>query len=340
MSEPACTLENKRGMSVTVSSYGAAITALRVPDREGRIADVVLGFDTLEDYRRHDWYCGAVIGRYAGRIRDARFSLDGRHCELSANHGAHHLHGGHVGFDKVFWELRSLPAERAVRLRHISPDGDEGYPGTLDAAVAYMLTDNNELIVDFAATIDRPAPVNLTQHTYFNLAGCGDVLAHQLAINADAFAEVDGMLLPTGRLLPVESTPLDFRSLTAIGARIADPVPQMRFASGYDHDFRLRASGTEYMGARFAARVVDPLSGRVLEVFTSEPALHFYSGQFIESTPPGKHGRAYGPHSGLALEAQHFSDSPNQPAFPTTILRHGEQYRARTIFRFSIAQAA
>lgn len=338
MTEHACTLENAAGMCVTVSNYGAAITALRVPDANGRINDVVLGFDSLDDYRRHDWYCGAVIGRYAGRIRDARFTLAGRHCQLAANQGRHHLHGGHAGFDKVFWELRSLPADRAVRLRHISPDGDEGYPGTLDAAVAYTLTDGNELIVDFSATTDRPTPVNLTQHVYFNLAGCGNVLAHELSIHADEFAEIDESLLPTGRLLGVEDTPLDFRKPTAIGARIESGDAQLRLAGGYDHDYRIHATGPEYMGARLAARVLEPVSARTLEVFTTQPVLHFYSGNFIGRTPPGKNGAAYAPRSGFALETQHFSDSPNQPAFPSTIVRPGGQYRARTIFRFSVAR--
>ena len=338
MSETICTLKNGKGSSVSVMNYGAAVTSLRVPDRNGDIADVVLGFDSLAGYRAHGWYCGATIGRYAGRIRNSRFSLDGRNYELSANEGPHHLHGGTVGFDKAFWEARSIPAEQAIRLRHISPDGDQGYAGTLDAAVSYTLTDEDALIIDFAATSDRPTPINLTHHGYFNLAGQGDVLGHELMINADEFAEIDEAIIPTGKLLGVGGTPFDFRRSMTIGSRISDAHPQLEIGRGYDHDYCVRDVGAEFLGARFAARVFEPSSGRLLEVFTTEPVVHFYSGHAIPDAPLGKSGRRYGPYSGFALETQGFSDAPNQPHFPSTILRQGEQFRARTVFRFSVAE--
>ena len=340
MSHTTCTLTNGKGSSVSITNYGAAVTALRVPDRDGRLDDVVLGFDSLDDYRTHGWYCGATIGRYAGRLRNARFTLDGRHYEVAANEGPHHLHGGTVGFDKALWEARSLPDEQSIRLRHISPDGDQGYAGTLDAAVAYTLTDDDALIIDFAATSDRATPINLTHHGYFNLAGQGDVLGHVLTINAEEFAEIDTTVIPTGKLLDVAGTPFDFRRPMAIGSRISADHAQLRAGHGYDHDFRVREQGSEYLGARFAARVFEPASGRVLEVFTTEPVLHVYSGNFIPGTPLGKGGRKYGPYSGVALETQGFSDAPNLPQFPSTILRQGEQYRARTVFRFSVAEVA
>jgi aldose 1-epimerase len=337
MIEDVYTLRNERGMSVSVASYGATLVSIIVPDRDGRLDDVVLGFDSLEAYRTHGWYCGATIGRYAGRIRNARFALDGRQYSLTANQGPHHLHGGALGFDKVEWESRHLPAEQAVRMRHISPDGDQGYSGTLDAAVAYTLTDRDELIIDSTATTDRATPVNLTNHSYFNLAGGGDILDHELLLNADEYAPLDEALIPTGALGNVGRTPFDFREVQPIRSRIANHHKQLELAGGYDHDFAVRDSGIEYLGARFAARVHDPSTGRVMEVFTTQPVVHFYSGNFIDADPPGKGGRRYGPRSGLALETQHFSDSPNQARFPSAILRAGEQYLARTIFRFSVA---
>ncbi len=336
MIEDLYTLRNQAGMSVSVMNYGASLVSLTVPDREGRFTDVVLGFDSLDAYRAHGWYCGATVGRYAGRIRNARFTLDGRECSLSANQGLHHLHGGSVGFNKRVWESRFIESEQTVRMRHISPDGDQGYAGTLDAAVAYTLTDDNALIIDFSATTDRATPVNLTNHGYFNLAGKGDILGHAMLINAKAFALVDDALIPTGEFIAVGGTPFDFHQARLIGERIGAKDKQLRLAGGYDHDFVLSETGSTVLGARFAARVHDATSGRVLEVYTTQPALHFYSGNFIDAKPLGKNGAVYGAHSGFALETQHFPDSPNQPHFPSTIVRSGEQYRARTIFRFSV----
>ncbi len=330
-------LRNPNGVEVRVSNYGASIISIVVPDRNHQLDDVVLGFDSLAGYLAHTWYCGATVGRYAGRISNARFRLDGRDYELSANEGPHHLHGGVIGFDKVVWQARTLEAERGVRLRYISADGEEGYAGTLDTAVTYKLTDDNDLIVDYSAATDRPTPINLTQHSYFNLAGSSDILHHELSINADAFLPVNNTLIPTGGIRSVEGTPFDFRQPVRIGARIHAADQQLEIARGYDHDFVIRNGGPEHLGAPWAARAHEPGSGRVLEVFTTQPALHFYSGNSIASGPPGRNQTMYGAYSGFALETQHFADSPNQPPLPSTILRPGAPYRARTVYRFSIA---
>jgi aldose 1-epimerase len=288
----------------------------------------VLGFDAMADYRAHGWYCGATVGRFAGRIKGARFTLDGREYVLAANNGANHLHGGMRGFDKVSWQVAHADSTM-LRLHHTSASGEEGYPGTVNAQVVYTLTDADELIVDHVATSDRPTPINLTHHGYFNLAGAGrgDVLGHELQIDAGHYLPVDAELIPTGELRPVAGTIFDFRTSTRLGERTKD----------YDHDFVLRAADSEQ--PRFAARLREPESGRVLEVFTTQPALHIYTGAHISNEPAGKGGAVYGPYAGVALEAQHFPDSPNQPAFPSTILRPGSEYRQRTIYRFS-AEAA
>ena len=323
----AYTLRNAHGLELRALTRGATITALTAPDRDGRLGNIVLGHDTLDGYLTDTAYLGAVVGRYANRIAGARFTLDGREYRLAANDGPNHLHGGRAGFDQVLWRARPFRTARStgLALSYRSPDGEEGYPGNLDVRVRYALTDQDELVVDFRATADAPTPVNLTQHSYFNLGGGADILDHLLWIHADEMTPVDETLIPTGALAPVAGTPFDFSTLTRIGDRIEADDVQLRRAHGYDHNFVLkRARG----GLVHAARLVDPSSGRTLDVHTTEPGLQFYSGNFLKG--------AHRPRSGLCLETQHFPDSPNQPRFPSTILRPGATYRSRTIFAFSI----
>lgn len=322
---------------VRALSYGAIITGIRVPDRGGALADVALGFDALEPYLERHPYFGAIVGRYGNRIGGARFTLDGRTYTLAANNGPNHLHGGIRGFDKYVWEAEPLAAGVGVAFSRTSPDGEEGYPGTLKVRVAYTLSASNELAVEYQATADKATPVNLTQHTYINLSGhhAGDILGHQVTIHADRFTPVDATLIPTGELAPVEGTPFDFRKATPVGARIDEPHPQLRIGGGYDHNFVLARKGD---GLQPAARVVDPTSGRTLDVSTTEPGLQFYTGNFLDGTIKGKGGAAYAHRNGLCLETQHFPDSPNKPAFPSAILRPGQMYRSRTVFAFGVAK--
>jgi aldose 1-epimerase len=329
------TLKNANGMELRVLNYGGIILSLKVPDRAGRSGDVVLGYDSLADYERSSPYFGAIIGRYGNRIARGRFTLDGKSYTLATNNGPNHLHGGVRGFDKVVWDVAPFERGDTVGLvfRYTSPDGEEGYPGTLQAMVTYTLTDRNELIFDYHATTDRATPVNLTQHSYFNLAGDGrgDILGHVVTLNADRFTPVDATLIPTGEIKSVDGTPFDFRMPTAIGARIAHDDAQLRFGRGYDHNFVLN-KGSDTL----AARVYEPSSGRVMEISTTEPGLQFYSGNFLDGTLHGKQGVVYRHRYGFAMETQHYPDSPNKPAFPSTILRPGEQYRSRTTYRFSV----
>ena len=331
------TLTNANGMAVRVLTYGGILQAIRVPDRSGQVADVVLGYDALAGYLGDSPYFGAVIGRYGNRIAGGTFTLDGRVYRLATNNGSNHLHGGAIGFDKVVWGAEPFQRDREGGgvLTHTSPDGDEGYPGTLVTRVTYTLTDGNELIVDYQATTDRATPVNLTLHSYFNLAGDGarDVLGHELEISADRFTPVDSTLIPTGALTPVAGTPFDFHTPVALGARIDEPDAQLRAGKGYDHNFVLNRPGP---GLFLAARVFEPTTGRTLEVRTTEPGLQFYSGNVLDGTIRGKGGTVYGRRSGFCLETQHFPDSPNQAAFPLTILRPGEQYRSRTVYTFGV----
>ena len=333
------TLTNGPGLEVRAATYGGIIVSLSVPDRDGRMADVVLGHDSLDGYLRGSLYLGAIVGRFANRIANARFTVDGTTYRLAANHGRHHLHGGLKGFDQAVWRAAPFRTDRAagVALNYTSPDEEEGYPGTLDARVTYTLTDRNELVVDYLATTDQATPVNLTQHTYFNLAGdgAGDVLGHLLRINADLMTPVDHDLIPTGRVTPVAGGPFDFRSLTAIGARIATDDEQLRCGRGYDHNFVLKGGES---GPVHAALVVEPTSGRTLDVYTTEPGLQFYSGNFLDGSVIGKAGRVYPHRSGLCLETQHYPDSPNQPGFPSTLLRPGAEYRSRTVFAFGVTR--
>jgi aldose 1-epimerase len=329
------TLTNAAGIEVKAMTYGGIITSLKTPDRHGRAADIVLGFGSLEGYLQEHPYFGSIIGRYANRIRGAAFTLDSNTYRLAANEGANHLHGGISGFDKQVWTPEII-GSNAVRFSRISPDGEEGYPGELQVAVVYSLTNYNELIVEYTAHTDLPTHVNLTQHSYFNLAGAGsgDVLDHQLMIAADHYTPVDASLLPTGEVAAVDGTPFDFRQPAPIGARIDAPHPQLRHGRGYDHNWVLNRKGDSL---QLAARVYEPASGRVLEVATTEPGLQLYTGNSLSGIA-GKDGRTYARRGGFCLETQHPPDSPNQPDFPATVLRPGTTYSTRTVFTFGVGK--
>jgi len=330
------TLENARGDRARIMSYGGTVISLEVPDRAGERDDVVLGFDDLAGYLAGEGYLGALIGRYGNRIAGARFVLDGAVHQLAANDGPNHLHGGCAGFDKVNWSAtpRATPAGPALELDYASKHGEEGYPGNLSARVVYTLTDDGTLRIDYAATTDRDTIVNLTHHSYWNLAGhgAGTIVDHRLQLDAERFAAVGPGLIPTGELRPVAGTPFDFRTATAIGARIDGDDDQLRIASGYDHSFAIDGAAGEL---RRAARVLEPTTGRVLEVLTTEPAIQVYSGNFLVGAR-GKAGAIYHRRTGFCLETQHYPDSPNQPAFPTTTLRAGAAYRSTTVYRFLV----
>ena len=333
------TLKNAHGMALRVTDYGGIILTLLVPDKNGRLDDVVLGYDSLTGYLRSSPYFGALIGRYGNRIAHGRFTLDGKTYTLATNNGPNHLHGGLRGFDKVVWDVAPFehPDSVGLVLRYTSPNDEEGYPGTLRTTVTYTLTSANELVFDYSATTDRATLVNLTQHSYFNLAGDGkgDILGHVVTLNADRFTPVDSTLIPTGELKSVAGTPFDFRKPTPIGARIDQDDVQLRYGPGYDHNFVLNKSGDGHEPT-FAARVYEPATGRVMEIYTTEPGLQFYSGNFLDGTLHGKKGVVYRRRYGFAMETQHFPDSPNKPGFPSTILRPAEQYRSRTIYKFAV----
>ena len=332
------TLRNPSGVELDVMSYGGIVTRFLAPDRDGERADIVLGHGWLESYLAGTPYFGAIVGRYANRIAQGRFTLDGADHDLAVNNGPNHLHGGLTGFDKVVWtaESYSNEAEAGVVLRYVSPGGEEGYPGELSVQVTYALTAGGDLRIDYEATTDAPTVVNLTHHGYWNLAGhgAGDILEHELAINAGRFTPVDETLIPTGELRSVEGTPFDFREPAPIGARIDADDQQLAFGGGYDHNFVL--DGWNGDGAlRSAAILHDPGSGRTMEVLTTEPGIQFYSGNFLDGSDLGKEGVVYEQRTGLCLETQHFPNSPNQPDFPSTVLRPGETYRSTTVYRFS-----
>lgn len=330
------TLKNANGVEVGISTYGAAIVFIRTPDRNGRMGDIVLGFEDGAGYLDNGPFLGVLVGRYANRIANGRFSLDGQAYTLATNNAPNHLHGGVKGFDKVLWtsEPHRGP-DLTARLRYRSADGEEGYPGNLDVAVEYTLTQQDELEIRYTATTDRATVVNLSNHSYFNLAGTGDVLSHQMQIHADRFTPVSSTLIPTGELAPVAGTPFDFRRPEAIGSRIDADDEQIRFGGGYDHNYVLNTVGAPSQPA-VAARVVDPSSGRTLEVRTSEPGVQFYTGNFLDGSVVGKGGVAYARRSGFCLETQHFPDSPNQPSFPSTVLRPGERYESTTVYAFGV----
>jgi aldose 1-epimerase len=329
------TLTNRDHLQARVSNYGGRIVSLSVPDRNGRFADIVLGFDSLPDYLSNgSTYFGALIGRYANRIGGARFNLDGVEYKLEKNNGENTLHGGSQGFDKKLWTPRLLP-DSGLELTYHSKAGEEGYPGNLTATVVYHLTDANEIRIDYRATTDKDTIVNLTNHSYFNLkgAGEGDILGHVLTLHASRFTPVDSGLIPTGELRSVAGTPFDFRSPIAIGARIGQNDEQLKLGRGYDHNFVLDKKGAD---PQLAARVEEPESGRVLEVYTTEPGVQLYTGNFLDGTVRGKGGKLY-PHRGaFCLETQHFPDSPNKPAFPSVVLHPGRQFAETTIFRFAV----
>ena len=328
------TLSNGRGMVAKITNYGGIVTSLQVPDRGGKADDVVLGFDTLAQYLKDNPLFGALVGRYANRIRDAKFTLDGQTYQLAKNNGPNHIHGGNIGFDKVLWLAR--PVQRAgavgVELRHFSADGNEGYPGNLMVKVVYTLTEKNELKIEYSAVTDQNTILNLTHHSYFNLAGAGngDVLGHVMRINADRFTPIGSDLIPTGVVQDVAGTPLDFRTPTAIGARINDDNEQLKFAGGYDHNFVLNRRDN---APSLAARVYEPKSGRAMAVYTTEPGLVFYTGNFLNGVH-GKGGKIYDKHFAFCLETGHFPDSPAHANFPSTVLKPGQTYRQTTIYRF------
>jgi aldose 1-epimerase len=328
------TLTNDKGMQVTITNYGGAIVSLVTPDQHGRLNDVVLGLDTLADYLERSPYFGCITGRYANRIAHAKFTLDGVEYKLAQNDGNNHLHGGKKGFDKMVWAAQEIRSDEGVglNLSYISPDGEENYPGTLAMAVTYTLTNNGEFKIHYQATTDKNTVVNLTNHSYFNLAGAGsgDILGHQLMLNADRFTPIDNTLIPTGELRSVAGTPLDFRQMTVIGDRIEQDDDQLAFGGGYDHNWVLNTDGS----LTLAARVQEPTSGRVMEVYTTEPAIQFYSGNFLNGLT-GKAGQVYPKRSGFCLETQHYPDSPNKPDFPSTVLKPGEIYQTTTIYKFS-----
>jgi aldose 1-epimerase len=331
------TLRNGKGIEMKVITYGGIITSLKTPDRTGAIDDIVMGHDSVAAYEANSPYFGSLIGRVGNRIGKGTFTLDGKTYTLAKNNGPNHLHGGNKGWDKVVWKLNGDPFQDrtgvGVRLEYTSPDGEEGYPGTVTAHVVYTLTPDNKLIVDYHATTDKPTIINLTQHSYFNLGGAKtpDILGHEVMLNADKYTPVDSTLIPTGELAPVEGTPFDFRKATAIGARINDKNTQLEYGKGYDHNWVLTRSGG---GLQPAASVYEPVTGRTLDISTTEPGIQFYTGNFLDGTIKGKGGRVYPLRSGFCLETQHFPDSPNKKNFPSIELRPGGEYKSQTVFTF------
>jgi aldose 1-epimerase len=328
------TLTNSHGMEVRAMNYGGIIVSIRVPDRNGQFADVVLGHESVEGYRPNPPYFGAIVGRYANRIANGTFKLDGETYSLPKNDGPNTLHGGTTGFDKVVWDAEPLKGRSGVAFSYFSQNGQDGFPGNLRVKVTYTLTNANALEIDYEATTDKATPINLSNHSYFNLKGegNGDILDHEIMINADRFTPVDKNLIPTGELRPVKGTPFDFTQPTKIGARIDDNYDQLVLGHGYDHNFVINRNGG---GLVLAARVYEPTTGRTLEVSTTQPGVQFYTGNFLDGTITGKQGHVYKRRYGFCLETQHFPDSPNHPSFPNTILRPGETFREKTVFKFS-----
>ena len=330
------TLRNTHGVEATITNYGGIVVSLKVPDRSGKFDDVVLGFNDLDSYLKPGPYFGALIGRYGNRIAKGRFTLNGTEYKLAVNNGENHLHGGIKGFDKVVWTGKEMKTKNgpALSLTYLSKDGEEGYPGNLTATVVYTLTNNNELKIDYSATTDKDTVTNLTHHSYFNLAGegNGDILNTRVTINATRFVPTDAGSIPLGDLRKVSGTPFDFLTAHAIGERINQDDEQLKFGSGYDHTWVINGR----MGVmRLAATAYEPTSGRVMQVWTTEPGMQFYSGNFLDGTLTGKAGKPYPKRSGFCFETQHYPDSPNQLSFPTTTLKKGATYKSTTIYRFS-----
>jgi aldose 1-epimerase len=334
------TLTNNLGMQAKIMNYGGIVVSLKVPDRNGKMDDVVLGFNDLDSYLKGHPYFGAIVGRYGNRIAKGRFTLNGVEYKLAVNNGENHLHGGIKGFDKVVWTAKEMRTKMgpALSLTYISKDGEEGYPGTLTATVVYTLTNNNELKLDYTVTTDKDTVSNLTHHSYFNLAGegNGDILSHILTLNGSRFTPTDAGSIPTGELKAVAGTPFDFLKPNVIGKRINDQDQQLQYGSGYDHNFVVNGKAGSL---RSAATVYEPTSGRVLEVWTTEPGVQFYTGNFLDGTLTGKGGKIYQKRFGFCLETQHYPDSPNHPAFPTTTLKKGATYRSTTVYRFKVRKA-
>jgi len=334
------TLTNKNGAEVAISTYGGVVVSLKVPDRHGKLGDVVLGFNSVDGYVSDKSYFGAIIGRYGNRIGHAQFTLDGKTYILAKNNGDNTLHGGIKGFNKAVWTAKEIPANdgQALELTYLSKDGEEGFPGNLDVRVVYTLTDANELKIEYFATTDKNTVVNLTNHSYFNLLGVGlgsgDILGHVLMIEADKFTPVDSGLIPTGELRGVTGTPFDFRNPTAIGKRIEADDEQIKLGKGYDHNFVLRRKTGDPIS--LAARVTEEASGRVLEVWTTEPGVQLYTGNFLDGSAQGKGGVPYAKRMAFCLETQHFPDSPNHPKFPSTELKPDGRYHTTTIYKFSV----
>ena len=329
------TLRNKKGVEAAICNYGGLVISLKVPNRAGRFGDVVLGYDKLADYIKDTPYFGAMIGRYGNRIAKGKFTLDGKEYTLAVNNGPNALHGGLKGFDKMVWEPKILARSEgpSLQLRYTSKDGEEGYPGNLSVTAVYTLTDDNALKLEYTATTDKDTVINLTQHSYFNLAGKGDILNHTVMIPADKFTPVDSTLIPTGELKPVDGTPFDFRTPTPIGARIGQDDEQLKFGGGYDHNWVINKP----MGKLgLMARVFEPTSGRVLEVFSTEPGLQFYTGNFLDGKLTGKGGWVYQRRNAFCMEPQHYPDSPNQPNFPSVVLKPGQVFKNTIIFKFSV----
>ncbi len=329
------TLTNANGMVVKITNYGGIIQTLTAPDRNGNYEDVVLGYDSLAQYVNNSPYFGAIIGRYGNRIARGKFTLNGVQYTLATNNGPNHLHGGIKGFDRRVWQAQPFKTDESVglTLTYLSKDGEEGYPGNLQVKVLYSLDNNDALKIEYFATTDKPTPVNLTNHSYFNFTGCKtDILNHQLWINADHFLPVDSTLIPTGEIRPVAGTPFDFRQLTTIGARINADDLQLKYGRGYDHCWVLNDVDGQL---KKQIAVYEPTTGRYMEIFTDQPGVQFYSGNFLDGTIRGKKGVVYKHRYALVLETQHFPDSPNHPNFPNTILQPGETYHTVTVFKFS-----
>jgi len=331
------TLTNARGMMIRVMTYGGVIVSLDVPDRKGQSADIVLGYEHLDGYLAKSPYFGAIVGRFGNRIKDARFTLDSKEYTLGKNNPPNTLHGGFRGFDKVLWQGKPFEHkdEVGLTLQYTSPDGEEGYPGTLHATVTYTLNDKKEFRIHYQATTDKATPITLASHSAFNLAGegSGDILGHVLMLNADRYTPFDSTLIPTGKIVSVKGTPHDFTKPTVVGLRIAEKNDQLAYGHGYDSNFVINRKGP---GMALAARIYEPTTGRVMEIDTTEPGEQFYSGNSLDGTITGKHGHVYKQHSGFCLLTQHYPDSPNRTEFPSCILRPGQTYESTTVYKFSV----